>query len=42
MKHYCFYFAFDQIILELNIRFNQEINLVNLKPKKKDILYFKI
>lgn len=48
MKHFFFYFAFDQIISGLNVRFDQESlkliegigNLVNLKLMD-DILYFK-
>lgn len=49
MKHSCFYFALDQIISGLNVRFNQESlkliegvgNLVNLETTNEDILYFK-
>jgi len=48
MKHSCFYFALDQIISGLNIRFNQESlkliegigNLVNLETIEEDTLYF--
>lgn len=49
MKHSCFYFALDQIISGLNVRFNQESlelingvgNLVNLETTEEDVLYFK-